>query len=83
MSKVAIQIPDDIKRLADAQAAAAGYANVEDYVGALITADGNPISAELESHLVAALQTPAREMADADWMEKRRALAGGRDAGQR
>ena len=83
MSNVAIKIPDDIKKLADAQAAAAGYTNVEDYVGALIVADANPVSADLESHLVAALQSPSREMSAADWDEKRRALAGGGDAGER
>lgn len=34
-----------------------------------------PISSELEAHLLAALETASREMTATDWEEKRRLLA--------
>ena len=75
MSTATIQLPTEIERLAVARAAAAGHANVSEYVRALILADAaEPISSALESHLLAALETPARTMTPADWNEKRRAL---------
>jgi hypothetical protein len=72
-----IAISEEIKRLADTRAAAAGYASVGDYVGALILADaGEPISPELESHLLVALNTPARKVTAEFWDRKRSRLGG-------
>ena len=72
-----IAIPEEIKRLADTRAAAAGYASVGDYVGALILADaGEPVSPELEAHLLASLDTTARQVTAEFWDRKRAQLSG-------
>ena len=76
MTSVTINLPDDLKRIADTRAAAAGYANVGEYVGALILADASdPISPELEAHLLKALQTPAKEVSPDYWDAKREKLS--------
>ncbi|HSU66088.1 MAG TPA: hypothetical protein VLJ39_04420 [Tepidisphaeraceae bacterium] len=76
MATAAIQISEELKELARQRALAAGYANVDEYVRALIVADTTPpISAELEAHLLRALESPAREITPADWDRKRNALS--------
>jgi len=73
-----IQIAPEVRRLADARAAA-GYPTVAEYVRALILADaGEPITPELESHLLSALKTPAKSVTPAYWDEKRAKLAANR-----
>lgn len=80
MATLTIELPDDLRRTIDTRAAEGGYARVEDYLRDFIlvntaSASGaEPISAELEARLLRALDTPLREMTDADWDEKRRAL---------
>jgi len=70
-----ITLPEHIKQLADARIATRGYSSLDEYVQALILADSaEPIPPELETHLLRALQTPAIELTDADWDEKRRRL---------
>ncbi|HWE93330.1 MAG TPA: hypothetical protein VG269_05090 [Tepidisphaeraceae bacterium] len=78
MPTATITVPDDIKRLADTRAAAAGYSTVGEYVEALILADaGQPIPPELEAHLLNALQSPAKEVTPGYWDEKRSKLSSG------
>jgi hypothetical protein len=72
MDRTTIVISNEIKRLADARAVAAGYATVDEYVGALIRADADQaISPEVESHLLTAIGTPARQADITYWDEKR------------
>lgn len=76
MTTATIRLPEEIKQLALARAAASGHPTLDDYLQALIVADAaGPISPELEAHLLAALETPSREMTATDWEEKRRLLA--------
>ena len=75
MSATTILLPDEVKRIAEDRAAAAGYADTSSYVQALILADAaEPVDAALEAHLLRAMDTPARPMTPADWDEKRKAL---------
>ncbi|MDB5299173.1 MAG: hypothetical protein JWO87_836 [Phycisphaerales bacterium] len=75
MAKATITISDEINRLAETRAAAAGYSSVGEYVEALILADaGQSILPELEAHLVSALQSPVKEITPGYWDEKRRGL---------
>ncbi|HEY2587713.1 MAG TPA: hypothetical protein VGI81_18345 [Tepidisphaeraceae bacterium] len=76
MATATIQPPDDVIRLATARAAAAGHRSVDEYIRALVLADAEAgISPEVEAHLLAAVDTPSREMTAADWDEKRRTLS--------
>ncbi|HEX4792620.1 MAG TPA: hypothetical protein VH370_02450 [Humisphaera sp.] len=78
-----ITLPDEVKRLADARAAAAGYADADQYIAALILAGaGEAISPELESHLLKSLGTPAREITDKDWDARRKRLTDLHDEGK-
>lgn len=78
MTTATIQLPEEIKQLALARAAASGHASLDEYLQSLIMADAaHPISPELEAHLLAALETPCREIATSDWEEKRRLVAAG------
>jgi Arc/MetJ-type ribon-helix-helix transcriptional regulator len=70
-----IQLPDDIKRIADDRAAESGYADTSEYVRALILADvDQPITAELEAHLVRARETRLIEVTPEFRAEKYRKL---------
>jgi hypothetical protein len=76
MSALTITLPEDLQRMAHTRASSIGYKTVADYVGALILADaGEPISAELEEHLLKALKTPSIEVTPAYWQEQKRKLA--------
>jgi hypothetical protein len=76
MPTATIQLPEDIIRLAAARAAAAGHQSLDEYIRALVLADAEAaISPKLEAHLLAALDTPSREMTAADWDENRWALS--------
>jgi len=75
MTTATITLPVDIKRMAETRAAAAGFEDADEYVAALILAGaGEPVSEELEAHLLKALQKPGRLMSSADWDAKRRRL---------
>ena len=58
MAIVMIQLPDEIKRIVEDRAAESGYADLSEYVRALILADvDQPITLKLEAQLVRARQT--------------------------
>ena len=70
-----IELPDDVERQVGARAAAGGYARVEDYLrDFIVAATAEPISEELEAHLLQAMESPGRVMMRADWEEKARQL---------
>ena len=70
-----ITLAEDVHRLANERAAAQGYGNVSDYVAALIRDDtSRAITPELESHLLKALQVPAKEIGPAHLELKRKNL---------
>src|SRR5688500_18182819 len=87
MTRVSIDIPDDLHGKVRARAAATGHATVEAYLEWLMRADAEQVDhgapahlrvisrAQLESLLQEALASPQREMTPADWDEKRRRLA--------
>ena len=75
MATSTITIPEHIKRLADSGAASHGFAGADEYVQSLIPADAaEPIDAELEAHLLRALEKPGVECTAADWDAKRQKL---------
>ena len=58
MATLQVSLPDRIKAAAEAQAAAAGCASVDDYIASLIEADElPPVSGELESELLRGLDS--------------------------
>jgi plasmid stability protein len=87
MTRLTLDIPDDLRRQLEARAAAAGHASVEEHVAALIREDldasederyGAPehlnvrTPEELEAKLREGLDSAASEMTAADWDEMRR-----------
>jgi antitoxin ParD1/3/4 len=58
MATLQVNLPDRIKAAAEAQAAAAGCASVDDYISSLIEADElPPVSSELEAQLLGGLDS--------------------------
>ena len=86
MTRVSIDVPDELHAKMRARAAAMGHGSLEEYLESLVRADADPADygapqhlrvrsrEHLESLLKEALDSPAREMTAADWDEKRRAL---------
>ena len=75
MATATIQLPEDIKRIADDRAVESGFADASEYVRALILADTEqPITPEMEEHLMNALKTPAIEVTPQLLAEKHRKL---------
>jgi plasmid stability protein len=87
MTRLTLDLPDDLRRQLEARAARAGHASVEEHVTALIREDlecdddvahGAPDHLkvrspdDLVSKLREGLHTPASEMTAADWDEMRR-----------
>jgi plasmid stability protein len=87
MTRLTLDIPDDLRRQLEARAAAAGHASVEEHVAALIredveadggTGSGAPEHLKVRSpeDLVAKLReglvSPASEMTAVDWEKMRR-----------
>ncbi len=63
-----ISIPDELKEKAEEIAARGGHSTVEEYVRTLIQDDiEREIDPELEAQLLEGLDSPARELTDADW----------------
>ncbi|HET6246668.1 MAG TPA: hypothetical protein VFE47_03135 [Tepidisphaeraceae bacterium] len=80
MATEIITLSDELGRIAGARAAAEGYSNVSQYVQALIQADaGEPLTPEMEDHLLKSLDSPSIEVTPGYWDAKRRKLA---EAGQ-
>jgi hypothetical protein len=58
MATLQLSLPDNLKAAAEAQAAAAGYRSVDDYIASLIEADEPlPISHELETQILRGLDS--------------------------
>jgi hypothetical protein len=89
MSAIPINLPDDVRAKAEARAAAAGRADVADYIRALVEEDvageafdGPPhlsprTPTEADAMVRDGLASPTRPMTDADWAEIRRRLEDG------
>jgi hypothetical protein len=73
MATLNLTVPDDVKALAESQAAERGFRSLDAYFASLIEADrAVPVGAELEQEILAGLATPARGMNGADWDDMRR-----------
>jgi antitoxin ParD1/3/4 len=64
MATLQLSLPDSLKAAAEAQAAAAGYSSVDDYIASLIEADEPlPMTHELETEILRGLDSgPAMEI---------------------
>jgi hypothetical protein len=75
MATLNVNLADEVKRRAEAQAAEAGFGSVDAYLANLIESDrAFPIDPALEADLVAGLESGAREISDVDWARKKRLL---------
>ena len=86
MTRLSIDIPDDLRAKMELRAAETGHASLEAYLAWLAREDADsvdygapahlqPQSIEhLEAMLLESMKTPGREMTAADWDEKRRRL---------
>ena len=86
MTIINLNLPDDLKEQVERRAAEAGYDSIAAYIEELLRADAHDVnygapphltvrSAEdLEAKLLEGLNSPTREMTDADWEDKRRQL---------
>jgi hypothetical protein len=79
MVSINLHVPDDVNAKLERRATEHGHASVETYIDALVREDaewhdgGGPPNvsfqsrAEFEAKLTEGLNSPAREMTDADW----------------
>ncbi len=86
MTRLSIQIPDDLKTALDARAADAGFTSTEAYVESLVRSEVEGIDYGTPEHLKVrsredlerlvqeGLESPAHEMTPADWDEMRTRL---------
>ena len=71
MTTVTISLPQDVKELAEAEAARAGH-SLDEYVARLILSQADqPIDPATEAQLVKALDSPAREASAAEWQARK------------
>jgi hypothetical protein len=95
MSAIPINLSDDVRAKAEARAAAAGRADVAEYIRALVEEDVAGESFDAPPHLSPAtpaaadalvregLASPTRPMTDADWAEIRKQVEAGIARGAR
>src|SRR5688500_15031223 len=70
MTTVTISLPQDVKELAEAEAARAGH-SLDEYVARLILSQADqPIDPATEAQLLKALDLPAREASAAEWQAR-------------
>jgi hypothetical protein len=75
MTTVTISLPQDVKELAEAEAARAGH-SLDEYVARLILSQADrPIGAETEAELLKGLRSPGRELSPADFEARKHTLA--------
>ena len=87
MTRLSINIPDELRSKMQARAAATGHDTLEQYLEWLVRADAEQVvdhgapphlriasRQHLESLLQEAIASPPREMTPADWDEKRQRL---------
>ena len=75
MPAINLNLSEDEQRKAMLRATELGYSTLEAYLHSLIAEDvETPLSEELETELLKALEKPSREMLPGDWQEKRRRL---------
>jgi plasmid stability protein len=91
MSAIPVNLPDDLRARAEARAAAAGRAGVADYIRALVEEDvagelldgpahlSPRTAAQADALVREGLDSPTREMTDADWAAIRKAVEEGID----
>ena len=71
MTMLTISLPDDVKALAEAEAARSGR-SLDEYLARLILAHADqPIDPALEAELLKALDAPGREYFPATWASKK------------
>ena len=71
MTTVTISLPQDVKELAEAEAARAGH-SLDEYVARLILSQADqPLDPTTEAALLQALDSPAREVLPAEWQARR------------
>ena len=76
MTSVTISLPQDVKEMADAEAARAGY-SLDEYVARLILSQADrPVDAETEAQLLKGLRSPGREFSAADFEARKQRLGG-------
>lgn len=77
MTTVTISLPQDVKELAEAEAARSGH-SLDEYVARLILSQvDQPIDAETEAALLKGLNSPAREFSPADFQARKQRLGRG------
>ena len=89
MSAIPINLPEDVRAKAEARAAAAGRADVADYIRTLVEEDvaGEALdgpahlspttTTEADALVREGLDSPTRPMTDADWAEIRKRVEDG------
>jgi hypothetical protein len=82
MTTVTLCLPQDVKDLAEAEAARSGH-SLDEYVARLILSQADrPIDLETEAALLKGLDSPAREFSQPDWQARKQRLAE-RQSGER
>jgi antitoxin ParD1/3/4 len=75
MATMNISLPDEMKAFIEAQMATAGYASASEYVRSLIRdAQKRLAKQELDAKLLEGLESPVRELTDADWAALRQRI---------
>jgi hypothetical protein len=75
MAMITVNLADELKARAEAQAADAGCDSLDEYLANLIESDvAVPLDPALEAELLAAESRPARNINEIDWEQKERAL---------
>lgn len=71
MTRLSFEVTDELGRAIASRAREAGYASVEAYLQSIVEADVHAeVAPELEDLLLQGLQSPAREVTDADWQQR-------------
>ena len=76
MTTVTISLPQDVKELAEAEAARSGHSLDEYFARLILSQADQPIDAQAEAALLKGLDSPAREFSPADWQARKQRLAG-------
>jgi hypothetical protein len=75
MATLTLNLADELKARAEAQASQAGFASLDAYLANLIESDFSiPIDTALEADLIVGLDSGAREMSASDWEQIRFSL---------
>lgn len=68
MTRIDVNLPEDLKAFAEAEAARTGHVNVGEYLLDLVReAERRSAKLKLEGKLLSALDSPGRVVTDQDW----------------